>query len=181
MLFTVLALAGAAAMFAWSRLAPRTPTTAGSVTVADTAGALDGAAALSEALGRVRRGQAQLSLPYFERVLAYVGGLPTPVVLAYAGALQDAALDPRARSALARHRHFARALALLERAEGAASPRDAAGLAYRRAYVLRVIGLPLDTVDALETAVARDPSVNDYRQARDGMIERLRHPEDPAR
>jgi hypothetical protein len=151
------------------------------VSVVDTAGALDGAAALSEALGRVRRGQAQLSLPFFERVLAYTGGLPTPVVLAYAGALQDAALDPRERSTLARHRYFARLLALVERAEGAASPRNAAGLAYRRAYALRVIGLPLDTVDALETAIARDPSVKDYRQARDGMVERLRHPEDPAR
>src|SRR5580765_842016 len=178
-LVAVLALAGVAALFAWPRLAPRTPFAARTA-AADSAGALDGATAYGEALARVQRGQARLSLPFFERALAASNSLPPRIVLSYAAALQDAGLDPLTRTAVERHRYFARALDLLERAERTASRANAAVIEYRRAYVLRVIGLPLDTVDAIEAAIARDPSVEDYRQSRDGMIDRLRHPEDPA-
>ena len=170
----------AIAAWAWMRIAPQAPRPA-SGTARDSAAALDGATALDQALARVRRGQPRLSLPFFERALATSGALPPRIVLPYAAALQDAGLDARVGTSLDRQRWLAAADRLLDRAARAAPSSDAAALDYRRAYLLRVVGFPLESVEALTAAIAADSTTEDYRLARDAMIERLRHPEDPAR
>jgi hypothetical protein len=180
---TALAVAARAGLAALAFLMPRMRPAPASRAAAlpDSAAALDAATAHAEAVARMNRHQALLSLPFFERARA-AAPESTALAIEHAAALQDAALEPGARSSVERVRLLIVASDALERsAAGTPDPITRSRLHFQRAYLLRVSGFPLDAMLELNLAATEDPASADIAAAQIGLVDRLRRPDDPRR